>query len=298
MDRIEIRELECFTAVAENLSFSKAARLLHMTQPPLSRQIRKLEEKLGVELFFRDKHRVDLTPEGQIFYEESLSLLRHADRVSQTIHLAQSGRLSVFKVGFLGALLDDRIVSLLKEFRQRMPGCQVSAHEVTLATVEEHLRNREVDGAFIASAPDVRGSEFGILPWRVPSYKVLLSSEHPLAQRKELRLKDLADEKWTMVSRKSAPFFRKQFVDACVKQGFHPQIVHESDRLPATLAMVALGEAIGLISHENMLISLPHLVLKPLIGGVPKIEHVFVYRKDDNAPALTAFRELLKRQKK
>ncbi|MBK1882804.1 LysR family transcriptional regulator [Luteolibacter pohnpeiensis] len=293
MERIEVREIECFVAVAENLSFSRAARLLHMTQPPLSRQIQKLEGKLGVELFFRNNQGVEMTPEGQLFLQESIFLLRHIDRVSDAVRFAHSGRLSTLNVGFLGALLDDQIVGLLRQFREGMPDCRVNTHEVSLDTVADRLANREVDGVFVGSAEDVTGKDLGFLQWRIPKYKVLLAANHPLANRQELRLKDLIDENWMMLSRNSAPFFHRQFIDACVKQGFQPKIVAESDRLPAILAMVALGEGIGLLSHENMLVSIPRLVLKPLIGGIPKVKHSFVYRKSDRIPALEALKKLL-----
>jgi DNA-binding transcriptional LysR family regulator len=298
MERIEIREIECFVAVAESLSFSKAARRLNMTQPPLSRQIKKLEDKLGVDLFLRNSHRVELTPEGRVFLEEGVSLLRHTDRIPDSLRLARSGRVEIFNVAFLGALLDEEIVSVLRKFRTRMPGCQVRAHEVTLDSVASHLRNREMDGVFIASAPDIVDEDLAFLPWRVPKYKVLMASGHRLAERSELRLKDLAEEPWIMISRKSAPFFRERFVDACTAQGFQPRIIHESDRLPAILAMAALGEGIGLLSHSNLVLSLPHLILRPLVGGIPKIEHAFAYRKDDESPALAAFLKLLRAEKR
>ncbi|MGC4014486.1 MAG: LysR family transcriptional regulator [Luteolibacter sp.] len=297
MDRIEIREIECFMAVAENLSFSKAARQLHMTQPPLSRQIRKLEEKLGVTLFLRNNQRVELTAEGEIFYGEAIPLLHHTDRLVDTVRLARTGKREVFNVGFLGALLDEEMVVLLKKFQKRLPGCQVRAHEVTLEAVVPCLQNREVDGVFISSATDVRGEELGMMQWRIPHYKVLIPSHHPLAKNAEIRLKDLAEENWVMISRRSAPSFRKRLIEACLKEGFHPKIIHESDRLPAILTMVALGEGIALMSHSKLVVSLPHLVLRPLVGWASKIEHTFVYRKEDSPPALVEFRKLLAEEK-
>lgn len=297
MERIEIRELECFMAVAEHLNFSKAARQLHMTQPPLSRQIQKLEAKLGVTLFLRNNQRVELTPEGEEFFSQGISLLHHVDRVVNTVRMARSGHAEVFNVGFLGALMDEDMIDLLRKFRKRVPHCRVRVHEVTLETVIPCLQSREVDGVFISSAADIAESDLGLLGWRIPSYKVLLPSSHRLAKKDKLRLKELAEENWVMISRKSAPSFRKRFVEACLKLGFHPKIIHESDRLPAILAMVALGEGVGLMPNSRLVVSLPNLVLRPLVGQTSTMEHHFVYRKDERMPALAEFRKLLEEEK-
>jgi len=297
MDRIEIREVECFTAVAENLSFSKAARQLHMTQPPLSRQIKKLEEKLGVTLLLRNNQRVELTKEGQVFYEEGVSLLLHADRVTRTVQLSRAEKVDVFNVGFLGAMFDDDMVELLRKLQARLPQCQVRAQEIPLQSVESCLQNGEIDGAFIASAPDIRGEGLRLLQWRIPNYKVLLPAGHRLAKEKEVRLRDLAEENWVMISRRSSPSFRKRLTEACLKEGFHPKITHESDRLPGILAMVALGEGIALLPHSQLTIALPGLTLKPLTGWSPKIEHTFAFRKDRDLPALETFRKILAEEK-
>ncbi len=292
-----MREIECFIAVAENLSFSRAARQLHMTQPPLSRQIRKLEEKLGVTLLLRNNQRVELTREGQVFYEEGLSLLLHADRVGQTVRMARAEKREVFNVGFLGVMFDDEMVGLLRKLQARMPLCQVRAQEIPLQSVESCLMSGELDGVFIASAPDVRGDGLRMLQWRMPNYKVLLPAAHRLAREKEVRLRDLAEEDWVMISRRSAPSFRRRFTEACLKEGFHPRVSHESDRLPGILAMAALGEGIALLPHSQLVITLPGLVLKPVSGWSPKIEHAFAFRKDRDLPALDVFRRILAEEK-
>lgn len=126
---------------------------------------------------------------------------------------------------------------------------------------------------------------------------MLLPTSHRFAGDAEVRLRDLADENWVMISRRSSPSFRKRLTEACLKEGFHPKITHESDRLPGILAMVALGEGIGLLPHSQLTIALPGLVLKPLSGWSPKIEHTFVYGKDRELPALQVFRKILTEEK-
>jgi len=298
MDRIEIWEVECFVAVAENLSFSRAARQLHMTQPPLSRQIRKLEEKLGVTLLLRNNQRVELTREGQVFYEEGISLLLHTDRVLQSVKLAQAAKVDVFNVGFLGLLFDDEMVELLRKLQKRLPDCQVRTQEISLQSVESCLQSGELDGVFIGASPDIRADGLRLLQWRVPQYKVLLPARHPLAKAAEVPLKELANENWVMISRQSSPSFRKRFTEACLKAGFHPRIAHESDRLPGILAMVALGEGIAVLPHSRLSIAVPELVLKPLSGWIPKAEHTFAFRKDRELHALDVFRSILAEEKK
>lgn len=297
MERIGVRELECFVAVAEELNFARAARRLHLTQPPLSRQIRKLEEKLGAELFLRDSHSVALTPVGQMLLSEARALLRQHDRVRDMVHVAKSGRLEILHIGFVASLLDEEMVGLLKKFSDRRPSCQIRVHELGAAEISGALLRKEVDAVFSGTPPNSLEDGLQKICWEIPGYHVLLASEHPLAKRKQIVLEDLADENWVMISREIAPHFHARVQMACARAGFRPRIVHESDRLSGILAMVALGEGIGLVPHSNLRFHSPHVLLKPLKGALENAEHALVIRDYDNPEALAEFVAGLKADK-
>src|SRR5690242_16571417 len=125
MGRASVRELECFAAIAEHLNFSKAARHLNLTQPPLTRHIQSLEEKLGAKLFKRNTHAVSLTGAGVLFVEDARTILGHLDRASETIRRAAQGETLRLRLALIGALLDEKIVRLIQEFRGVYPNCQV-----------------------------------------------------------------------------------------------------------------------------------------------------------------------------
>src|ERR1700743_1148140 len=125
-----LRELECFTAVAEELSFTRAAQKLHLAQPPLSRHIYALEEKLGAKLFYRAPRKISLTATGAIFYEETRSILPQLRRAGETTRRFASGETVRLRLGFVSAVLSPELVAVLKAFRKQHPGVQLLVQDL------------------------------------------------------------------------------------------------------------------------------------------------------------------------
>ena len=117
MTRIDTRELESFVAVADHLNFSKAAKQLNLSQPPLTRHVQSLEDKLGSKLFERNTHAVAMTNAGKLFLEDARAILRHLDRAAETIRRSRAGETVRLRLAFVGALLDEKLVRLVQRFR-------------------------------------------------------------------------------------------------------------------------------------------------------------------------------------
>src|SRR5689334_21756223 len=125
INRATVHEMECFAAVAEELSFSRAAKRLHMSQPPLSRQIQSLEAKLGVPLLHRNTRSVSLTAAGTLYLEDARQILTRLDGAAASARRAATGEAGRLRLAFIGALLDERLVRILRSFRQLHPRCQI-----------------------------------------------------------------------------------------------------------------------------------------------------------------------------
>jgi DNA-binding transcriptional LysR family regulator len=296
MSRPSIVELECFVAVAEELSFSKAAGRMNLTQPPLSRHIRALEEKVGSRLFDRDTRSVALTSAGAMFLRDTASLLVALDAAAESVKRASLGETSRLRIAFVGALLDETFARVIQEFRKSHPTCQVHLTDLPPRTQMERIADASVDLAFAGASPRRLPANLRSIIWKVEPLLVALSAGHRLAVPGTINLKDLRDEPWVMVSRQAAPEFRFQFDKLCQDHGFRPRVVEETDRVPAVMTMVAAGQGISLlpagVSHL-----LPSAVrfLPVSNRSRPMLEHVCLYRGNSTSKETLAFLGNLKK---
>jgi len=282
MNRATVRELECFVSVAEELNFSRAARRLHISQPPLSRQIQSLEEKLGVRLFERSTRAVSLTPAGTLYLDDARGVLMRLDGATETARRAGVGENSRLRLAFIGALLDEALVRLLQLFREKHPGCQIHLTDLSAAAQLEALRDGQVDGAFIGASPQGLTRDMAALVWKREPLLIALPDRHPLAATKSLPFAALKPESWVMISRNAAPAFRQQFDELCAGEDFRPRVVQESDRVPAVLTMVAAGQGISLLPEGVSRLIREGVVFRPVNpgkGARPVLAHTFVYRR-------------------
>jgi DNA-binding transcriptional LysR family regulator len=161
-----LRELECFTAVAEELSFTRAARRLHLAQPPLSRHIRVLEEKMGVRLFERDQHGVSLTTAGGRFYEETRGILPQLSRAGEAVRRAARGETSRLRLGFVSAVLSAELVGTFRKFRAAHSQVQVMLHDSPPAEQLQSIAEGRLDGGFVGLMPEYHPAGVKFVPWR------------------------------------------------------------------------------------------------------------------------------------
>lgn len=294
MNRINVRELECFVAIAEHLSFSRAARQLHLSQPPLTRHLQSLEEKLGSKLVKRNTHAVALTDAGVIFLEDARSILAHLDRASETIRRVGQGETQRLRLAFIGALLDEKMVRLIKKFREAYPACQVQISDLAPSAQLAAIRAGELDGGFIGAKPaqKLKGLEF--IVWAREPLLLALPELHPLSTARALTWSHLKNLHWVMVSRLAAPAFRQQFSQLEKTHGLSARIIQESDRVPAILTMVAAGNGVSMVPQSVTHLITKGVVFRKLPVPQPLIDHAFAYHTQKISAALEAFLRLLK----
>jgi len=293
MDRPNVRELECFVAVAGELNFSRAARLLNMSQPPLTRQIQALEEKLAVRLFERSTRAVSLTPAGTLYLEDARNILTRLDGATEAARRAGVGERSRLRLAFIGALLDEGLVRLLQVFRESHPDCQIHLTDLSAAAQLDALKAGQVDGAFIGAPPQGLTRDIASVIWKREPLLIALPDRHPLATSRSLSFSMLKPESWVMISREAAPAFRQQFDELCAGADFQARVVQESDRVAAVLTMVAAGQGISLLPEAVSRLVREGVAFRPVKGVRPVLEHTFVYRGSKADPMIADFVKLL-----
>jgi DNA-binding transcriptional LysR family regulator len=294
MNRVSLFEMECFVAVAGELNFSRAAKHLHLSQPPLSRQIQSLEAKLETRLLTRNTRSVALTSAGRLYLEDARQILLKVDEAAAATRRAATGEVSRLRLAFVGALLDEKLVEVLNAFRRTNPQCQIHLADLSPADQLEALRTGKVDGAFIGATPQKQDRKIATVVWKREPLLVAMPEAHPRAQARTLSLSALGDENWVMVSRAAAPGFRRQFDRLCTAASVHPQVVQESDRAAAVLTMVAAGQGISLLPESVSRIIHAGVVFRRVKGDQPMLEHTFACRTHEMNPLVTALLKVLR----
>jgi len=243
---VELRHLRYFLTVAEEGQFTRAASRLAMQQPPLSQQIRLLEEEIGFELFERLPRGVTLTQAGQSFAQDTQSLL---DGLQQAV--AKAGRIARGELGFLSIGLTSSAgfhpltTEVIRSFRHAYPEVAVDLAELNAAELIERLASGQIHVAFLRKPVEMPAALKFELLFDEPMV-VVLPTGHPLLKngqkkRPEIALKDLAGENFILVRRPGAPGMYADILDACRQAGFTPRIAREVPRMVSAINLVAAG---------------------------------------------------------
>ena len=296
MDRPSVRELECFVAVAEELHFSKAAKRLHMSQPPLSRQIQSLERKLGVQLLKRKTRMVELTTPGRSFLNDARETLHRLDRAMITVQRMQQGENERLRLGFIGYLLAPDLMEVLRAFRKARPQCQVELVDMEPGDQLTDIREGKLDGGFFGIGPAEPLWDLKLFNWKTVPLVIVLPEDHRLAHKScRLTLASLKEENWVMISRSRAAPFRGLVDELCLGAGFLPRIVQESDSVQAVMAMVAAGTGIAIASETLTQMIDRGLAYRALASRNAVLRRNFVWKSDVNSEALRVFNSVLRR---
>lgn len=290
---ITFRELECFIAVAEELSFTRAAKRLHLAQPPLSRHIRVLEEKIGAALFIREPRGVSLTAAANVLYEETANIPRRVLRAAEAARRCASGETARLRLGFVSAVMSDELTGVFRSFRAKFPQVRITLHDLPPHDQLEAIADGRLDGGFVGLQPEEPPAGIRFLPWRQEPLVCLVPSDHPLAGRKSVAISALAGEPFVAVSGSSAPAFAGKVRALCREAGFTPRIVLESPRAQAVALMVSAGSGIALLPDTPASLvksSARALRLRPATS----IHHVFACREKHSASPLSDLIRLLR----
>lgn len=292
---MELRQLRYFAVVATELSFTRAARKLHVSQPPLSYQIANLEAELGARLFNRTSRNVELSEAGKVLLPHALAVLARVDEARGHVQRVAQGLEGRVKVGLAGSHFLGPFPGFIKQFRQRRPGLEIVLHEMKPADHVQALREGQLDLSVSRGAPP--DSELAaVLLWRDPVV-VAVPLGHRLAGRSRIRLAQLKDEDFVFLRLDSSAFARRLF-DACVAAGFAPRIVQQVVEIPAVLNLVAAGLGVALVPASLARLRQDAVAIcnvgRELQAAGVSGDVYLLRRSEDPSPAVLEFAEALR----
>src|ERR1700742_2222152 len=291
---MELRHLRYFVAVADHGSFSHAAEQLGIAQPPLSQQIKLLEEELGVRLFQRLPRGVRPAEIGAVLVEQARDILALQNQfVAAAAGLARGERGHV-RVGVAGAVaLAPIIPALIRRFREARPLVTISLEEMPTPVLCKALHNRTLDVAIVRPpVPDGRGLKIQrLLEERT---LIALPSGHRLANNKTLSLRMLTDEPLIIVPRHIGPGFHDAILSACQSAGFTPRIGQEAPHIAAIVPMVAAGFGVSIVPQSLEQIQASGVSFHPIDGPAPVAELAIATRSTSQGPLLRDFLSMLR----
>jgi DNA-binding transcriptional LysR family regulator len=243
---MDFRQLRQFVVLATELNYRKAAARLHMTQPPLSVAIKRLETEIGADLFERDRLGVRLTVAGGAFLREAKRLLEGADAALQAARDAAEGRMGALRVCAVPSAALHLLPRMLPEFTQRFPHICLRLSSGSTVSILAGLQRGELDAAFLVPpASGVPG--IAITALRRERLVLAVPAGHRVAGMKQVRLSDLTDETLVTLAHSDSPGFAGEIVAACQRAGFHPRVLQESSHALISLPLIAAGLGIAIV---------------------------------------------------
>ena len=258
---MEMRQLRYFTVLAEELSFTRAAHKLHVSQPPLSFQIASLEEELGARLFERTSRSVQLSAAGAAFLPHARAVLERLEQARTQVRQVAQGFEGSVHMGLAGSHFWGPLPRFITAFRQSRPKVDVVLHEMMPADHLQALHDGAMDISLLRSPTEHPGLQAQLL-WHDPVV-VVLPLGHALAGRTRIALQDLQAEALVMLRPASSVYAQKVF-DACVAAGFVPRVVQQVIEAPAMVTLVAAGLGLALVPASLANIHSNEVVLRPL----------------------------------
>lgn len=291
---MELRHLRYFLAVAEELNFTRAALRLNIAQPPLTRQIRLLEEEMGVALVDRSRYRIELTRAGAAFAGEAARILGELRVAVANARRAARGAVGPVRVGFTeSASFNPLVTTTFRNFRAAHAGVEVSLEERQSLELCKGLREERLDVAFLR--PPLRnqdGIALDIL--QVEDMLVVVPNTHRLAARRHVDLRELAGEGFILYPRAVRPGLADAVVAACEQAGFTPRVEQYAPQLSATINLVAASLGISIVPQSMRGLQPNSVAYIPIRGRPVQAQLGVAYRSGESAAAVLEFIALAK----
>lgn len=286
---MDLRHLKYFIAVAEEQNIGRAAVRLHMSQPPLTRQIQQLEDELGVQLFIRTPRGMELTSTGKLFLEEARNIYSIIEQAMERTQLAGQGKLGRLDIATFGSGILDTIPKLLLAFRKNYPDVKIVLHTMNKNEQIEALLQRRISLGFnrmLTPTPGISAELISNEP-----LLLAINEDNPLSKEAEITLHSLIDQPFILFPTSGRPSFADKVVGLCQQAGFTPQISQEVEDVVTAISLVASGFGVCIVSETTSILALPGVIYRPLrhLPENARIDLSCIFRSDDKSPLVAAF---------
>jgi DNA-binding transcriptional LysR family regulator len=289
---MDLRQLRYFIAVAEERSFTVAARRLNLSQPPLSQQIQALEATLGTTLLYRTSRRVELTQAGEALLTRARAIQQQIKLTEDEVRSIGAGLVGTLDVGATGSILRGRLADLLAAYRKEAPSVKMTVHEQAPALQIAALLNRTTNISLNRSMPteDALSSE---LAWP-EEVVVAMPKDHPLARRKRVALGDLASEDHIVLQPESSQFAR-DIQKCCIDAGFLPRVSQQVVDAQSVPSLIAAGFGVALVPQSIARFTTDDIAFRPIRPSPPSADVFLLFRKDETSMVVHNFVKLARR---
>lgn len=294
---MEMRQLRYFIAVAEELHFGRAAERVNICQPPLSQQIKNLEEELGARLFDRTRKSVSLTEAGRAFLCDAREILLRIDEAKNRVQRISIGQEGEIFLGVVPSAMDTFLPEAIGAFRLERPRVTIKLSEMGTLELLEALRASRVDmGIMRLFEQDSAGLNRETI-LREP-YVLAIPREHPLTVHKRVPLQALDGCSFVCFPRERHPRLYDRIMACLAAAGATPNIVQEASTKRAAIAFVAARIGVALVPSSTGKQRFKGVVFRPLVGDLPLVEFSMVWREQDESAALSELRNTIRRLSK
>lgn len=288
--QFEIRQLQYFQAVAEELNYHRAAERLFISQPGLSRQIKVLEELLATKLFERNSRNVALTATGKYLQSEVQSLFIQFERIGQQIKLMEQGKSGELRIGFLGSAIQSVLPDLLLNLSRDLPDVDVTLEELSNQHQLQAIEQGRLDLGFMRIAAP---KKLGYFEVSKETFSLVLPQGHPLSAKNFEHVGQLKEEPFILFTKDYSPLYFDKIMSICEDQGFQPNVRHRSVHAHTIFKLVENGLGVAIVPtslQHGYQLGVKFIELK----GIPQQTALSaVWKKENKSPVLTRVLTLL-----
>ncbi|WP_169708695.1 LysR family transcriptional regulator [Trinickia terrae] len=290
---MELRHLRYFVAVTEHGSISQAARGVHIAQPALTKQIRDLEEELGLTLFERRSRGIQLTPAGQQFLTDATRILNEVALAKERARRVSNGQIGSLSIAItvLHALLPI-FSQIMRAFRKSVPGVSISLRQLLSGPQLEEIRSGRLDAGFLFFRPAGDEALTGFTIHREP-LALAVPRDSDWAAKPPERLRELCEADFLWFPRKASPDYHDQLIHCFRKAGFTPRVTQEGEDNSALLSLVAAGLGCTILPATASINAPESVVFLEVKDLDIKLPLDLVWRSDNSSPALQRFVEVV-----
>jgi DNA-binding transcriptional LysR family regulator len=295
---MELRHLRYFVTVAETGGFGRAARLLNVAQSAISEQIRDLEGELEAELFDRSGRRIRLTKLGEGFLVDAHTALAAADRAIKNVHRSVRGEIGSITIGFFVGGIGPFFTNIIREFRQRFKGVQISLVEMAPGIQYQALIAGTIDIGFTRPLEPALITKLRFEPVQAEPIYAVFPKDHALADRKRIFIRELASERFVLNDRRYSPALFDKIITLCTESDFSPTISCTASVSSGVIALVEAGEGIALLPKGSMSLSSRQIAFVPVADEDAFVDLIIAWSTKHETAAVRAFIELARRKRK